>query len=101
MLAATVAIVVASAGAPAPDPVPALVQRLKTGTPGERVIAAEALGARGPAAAAATPALAAAARETKTPRPRSRRDDWPKPGTREHGERYLFFAACDALVQIG
>jgi hypothetical protein len=76
--------------APVPDKISELVGTLKSGKPGERVIAAETLGDMGPAAADALPALLEVVRECCP----SNADPLP-------ASRYLFTAICNTFVQIG
>src|SRR4051812_14997425 len=96
LVPAAVAALLLAAPAVAADPpsVPELVRRLESGTPTERVIAAELLGDRGPAAADAVPALAKAMKAVELPDPIQ-----PRPADR--GGVLLLLAARDALARIG
>ncbi len=82
--------------APVPERVPDLVKALKNGKPGERVIAAEALGDLGPKAEGAIPALVEVIRYT--PHPVSSRTKWPR---EESAANFLLEASWDALTRIG
>jgi len=82
--------------APAPERVPDLVKALKNGKPGERVIAAEALGELGPKAAGAIPGLVEVIRDTPTPDPSE--PEWSREESAAH---FLLMASWDALECIG
>jgi HEAT repeat protein len=84
--------------APAADPpkVADLVRQLETGSPGERVIAAELLGDLGPPAAEAAPALARAALKTRV---WVLNDDGNL--ALDTPDEFLFDACLEALESIG
>jgi HEAT repeat protein len=86
--------------APVPERVPDIVQALKNGKPGERVIAAEMLADLGPKAEAAIPALAGVIRDTPHPVPMP---PWSKrTWTREErAAHFLLEATWDALARVG
>jgi HEAT repeat protein len=85
-------LLLASPASAAEPTVAELVKQLGTGTPGERVIAAEMLGDRGPAAHDAATALAKAALRTKI---KDENERW------NEDDLTLFHACCDALAAIG
>jgi HEAT repeat protein len=75
--------------------IPDLIRQLETGTSGERVIAAELLGERGPKAVEAITALAKVLNASKLPDPT--KEKVPV----DRNEILRFFSARDALVRIG
>lgn len=77
-----------------PPKVSDLVQRLETGAPGERVIAAEQLGDLGPVAVDAIPALT---RTARTARRLSIEDN----AETSRANKYLYQAVVGALIGIG
>jgi len=88
------------AAAPVPERVPDIVQALKSGKPGERVIAAEMLGDLGPKAEAAIPALAGVIRDTlhPVPIPPWSQRTWTRD---ERAAHFLLEATWDALARVG
>lgn len=90
---AVVVVVMFALPCPAAEPpkVADLVRRLETGSPGERVIAAEQLGDLGPAAADAFPALLKAARSCKA----------DGDAETQRANRFLFGACLGALTAVG
>ena len=100
-----IAILLATPPALAADTPPKiadLIRQLESGTPGERVIAAEMLGEMGTGRGRVDPRVAKVLRATKLPdREESPFEPPPKSVALDRADIARFYAARDALVRIG